>query len=140
MRRTFGFDVLACPRCGGRLRLIALIEQVSVIQRILRHLGAPTEIPAPRPARAPPLPFDARARPMGGDGLRSLLNQPAWCRPAGGAARSLFARLQTKNVWTLSAAGAIISAVSGGTGHRVLCRGAPRVRSKGPRVREGVFG
>jgi hypothetical protein len=24
MRRTFGFDVLACPQCGGRLRLIAL--------------------------------------------------------------------------------------------------------------------
>jgi hypothetical protein len=24
MRRTFGFDVLACPRCGGRLRSIAL--------------------------------------------------------------------------------------------------------------------
>jgi hypothetical protein len=29
MRRTFGFDVLACPRCGGRLRLIALIEQAA---------------------------------------------------------------------------------------------------------------
>ena len=27
MQRTFGFDVLACPRCGGRLRLLALIEQ-----------------------------------------------------------------------------------------------------------------
>jgi hypothetical protein len=26
MARTFGFDVLACPRCGGRLRLMALIE------------------------------------------------------------------------------------------------------------------
>ncbi len=26
MARTFGIDVLACPRCGGRLRLIALIE------------------------------------------------------------------------------------------------------------------
>jgi hypothetical protein len=26
MRRTFGINVLACPRCGGRLRLIALIE------------------------------------------------------------------------------------------------------------------
>ena len=24
MRRTFGFDVLACPRCGGRLRLTLL--------------------------------------------------------------------------------------------------------------------
>jgi hypothetical protein len=55
MERTFGFDVLACPRCGGRLRLIALIEEAAVIDRILRHLGVPTEIPAPRPACAPPL-------------------------------------------------------------------------------------
>ena len=33
MRRTFGFDVLARPGCGGRLRLrlIALIEQAVVI-------------------------------------------------------------------------------------------------------------
>ena len=56
MRRTFGLDVLACPRCGGRLRLVALIKEVAVIDRILCHLGLPTAIPAPRPARAPPLP------------------------------------------------------------------------------------
>ena len=62
MRRTFGFDVLVCPRGGGRLRLIALIEHASVIQRILRHLGRPVEMPEPRPARAPPLPFASRAR------------------------------------------------------------------------------
>ena len=55
MQRTFGFDVLACPRCGGRLRLIALIDQAPVIQHILRHLGLPCEIPSPTPARAPPL-------------------------------------------------------------------------------------
>ena len=55
MRWTFGFDVLTCPRCGGRLRLIALIEEAAVIGRILRHLGLPTEPPVPRPARAPPL-------------------------------------------------------------------------------------
>ena len=54
MRRTFGFDVLACPRCGGRLRLVALIEEASVVERILRHLGLPTQAPEPRPARAPP--------------------------------------------------------------------------------------
>jgi hypothetical protein len=54
MRRTFPFDVLACPRCGGRLRLVALIEQADVVQQILRHLGLPTEVPEPRPARAPP--------------------------------------------------------------------------------------
>ena len=35
MRRTFGVDVLACPRCGGRLRLVALIERALMIQRIL---------------------------------------------------------------------------------------------------------
>ena len=57
MARTFGCDVLACPRCGGRLRLVALIEEAAVIGRVLRHLGLPTEVPAPRPARAPPLPL-----------------------------------------------------------------------------------
>jgi hypothetical protein len=54
MRRTFGFDVLGCPRCGGRLRLIALIEQRVVIARILGHLGLPIEVPGARPARSPP--------------------------------------------------------------------------------------
>jgi Putative transposase/Transposase zinc-binding domain len=54
MRRTFGIDVLECPRCGGRLRLIALIEQARAVERILRHLGLPDR-PKPRAARAPPL-------------------------------------------------------------------------------------
>jgi len=43
--------VLACPRCGGRLRLVALLEAGPVTARILRHLG----LPAARPARAPPI-------------------------------------------------------------------------------------
>ena len=58
MRRTFGFDVLACPRCGSRLRLIALIEEATVIERILGHLGVPTAVPAPHPARVPPFSAD----------------------------------------------------------------------------------
>ncbi|MBA3888531.1 MAG: transposase, partial [Acidobacteria bacterium] len=49
------FDVLSCPRCGGRLRLIALIEEAAVISRMLCHLGLPTDLPVARPARAPPL-------------------------------------------------------------------------------------
>ena len=53
-RRSLGLDVLACPRCGGRLTLIALIEDPAVIQRILRHFGLPTEMPEACPARAPP--------------------------------------------------------------------------------------
>ena len=54
MRRTFGIDVLTCPHCGGRLRLLALIEHTSIVERILRHLGLPTDRPEPRPAGAPP--------------------------------------------------------------------------------------
>jgi hypothetical protein len=54
MRRVFGLDVLVCPRCGHAMRLIAVMEQPDVIRRILRHLGEPTDVPAPAPARAPP--------------------------------------------------------------------------------------
>jgi len=57
LRRSFEFDVLECPRCGGRLQLIAVIEDPAVIERILRHLGLPTDIPEARPARPPPMPF-----------------------------------------------------------------------------------
>jgi len=57
MQRSFGFDVLACPRCGDRLELIALIQDPTVIRRILSHLGLPTDVPAARPARPPPLPI-----------------------------------------------------------------------------------
>jgi hypothetical protein len=56
MQRSFRFDVLACPRCGDRLELVALVEDPKVIRRILSHLGLPTEVPAARPARPPPLP------------------------------------------------------------------------------------
>jgi uncharacterized protein YbaR (Trm112 family) len=55
MRRSLGLDVLACPRCGGRLTLIALIDEPAVVRRVLQHLGLPTEVPETRPARAPPL-------------------------------------------------------------------------------------
>jgi hypothetical protein len=54
-RRSFAIDVLACSQCGGRLRLIATIEDPTVVTRILRHLGLPTELPDLYPARPPPV-------------------------------------------------------------------------------------
>jgi hypothetical protein len=54
MARTCGLAVLACARGGGRLRLIARIEETAVIARILRHVGLPIEIPAPRPPTTMP--------------------------------------------------------------------------------------
>jgi len=49
LRHTFAVDVLACPRCGGRMRVIATIEDPVVIRKILTHLGLPTEVSGPRP-------------------------------------------------------------------------------------------
>ena len=49
MQHTFGVNVLACARSGGRMRVVATIEDRVVIRRILTHLGLPTEAPAPRP-------------------------------------------------------------------------------------------
>jgi hypothetical protein len=54
MRRTFAADVLGCPRCGGRMVVLATIEEPAVIRRILAHLGLSTEPGEPAPARAPP--------------------------------------------------------------------------------------
>ena len=39
MRRAFEADVLACPRCGGRMTVLATIDDPAVIHRILTHLG-----------------------------------------------------------------------------------------------------
>jgi hypothetical protein len=54
MMRAFAVVVLSCPRCSGRLRLVALMTVQKEICRYLRALGEPTEAPARTPARAPP--------------------------------------------------------------------------------------
>jgi hypothetical protein len=58
MRHTFWVDVLACARCGGRMRVVATIEDPVVIRRILTHLGLPTEASAPRPPPSDLFDFD----------------------------------------------------------------------------------
>jgi len=54
LKRTFDVDALQCPKCFGRMKLIAMIEQPEVIEKILDHLGLPTEKPCALPARSPP--------------------------------------------------------------------------------------
>jgi hypothetical protein len=55
MRRAFETDVLACARCGGRMTVLATIEDPAVIHRILTHLGLSTEAGEVLPAaRASP--------------------------------------------------------------------------------------
>lgn len=55
LQRVFEVDALCCPRCGGRMRVLAAITETDVARRILACLNLPT--------RAPPL---ARSRPDDG--------------------------------------------------------------------------
>jgi hypothetical protein len=56
-KRVFGIEIEPCARCGGRLRVIASIEQPELIARILAHRrgrGAPAAPVSSRGPRAPP--------------------------------------------------------------------------------------
>ena len=44
--------VLACPDCGGRLRLLATIDDPAIATKILEHLGLEVEPPQPVAAAA----------------------------------------------------------------------------------------
>jgi len=54
MRRVFHLDVFACPRRGGRLRVIATAQDPLAVQAILARLTRSTapRRPAPPPPRA----------------------------------------------------------------------------------------
>jgi hypothetical protein len=54
MKRTFSLDVLCCPRCSGRLRLVALMTEPKEVRRYLRAIGELTDVPERSPARGPP--------------------------------------------------------------------------------------
>jgi len=47
---VFDLDVERCA-CGGQLKIIAVIEQPEVIERILTHIGLSAQPPPRAPAR-----------------------------------------------------------------------------------------
>jgi hypothetical protein len=53
LQRTFQVDVLACPRCGGRLRVLGEITEPAMVGLVLESLDIPTAAPRPARARAP---------------------------------------------------------------------------------------
>lgn len=58
MARIYEIFPLSCPDCGGQMRIIAFIEDIEPVQRILNHIGEPTEAPPIHPARSPPIEWD----------------------------------------------------------------------------------
>ena len=51
LARTFAVDVLACPKCHGR---IAMVEDPANVARFLAAVGEPTKAPRRSPGRGPP--------------------------------------------------------------------------------------
>ncbi len=54
LARTFGVDVLACPTCQGRMKLLALVKDPASIARCLATAGEATEVPRRSPGRGLP--------------------------------------------------------------------------------------
>ena len=54
LARIYECLLLLFPRCGTPMRIIALVLDPLVIERILRHIDEPVEPPKALPARSPP--------------------------------------------------------------------------------------
>jgi len=54
LARSFAVDVLACPTCQGRMKLLALVKGPASIARYLATAGEATEVPRRSPGRGPP--------------------------------------------------------------------------------------
>ena len=57
LKRVFAIEIETCRRCGGKLEVIASIEDAALIERILAHLEQRRQTEQPR------LPFASRAPP-----------------------------------------------------------------------------
>ena len=53
LRRSFQTDVMECVKCGGRLRVLAVVTEREPVRRILSHLGLPPDAPPLARARDP---------------------------------------------------------------------------------------
>ncbi len=54
IKRVWESDPLVCPRCAHPMRIVSLIDDPEVIERILRHLSLWEQGVRVLPARAPP--------------------------------------------------------------------------------------
>jgi len=53
LQRTFDVDVLECPKCRGRLRILEAVVETDAARQILERLGLPSDSPRLVRARDP---------------------------------------------------------------------------------------
>jgi hypothetical protein len=73
LRRSFEVDVLACPSCGERLRVLGEVTEPAMVTLVLESLGIPSRAPRVARARDP--------TELLGERDTSYQRQPAWRRP-----------------------------------------------------------
>ena len=54
LARTFALDVLACSKCGGRRKLVAMRTEAKSVLRSLASVGESVNVPGRSPCRGPP--------------------------------------------------------------------------------------
>jgi hypothetical protein len=54
LKRTFDVDVLQCPKCKGKMKLIAMVTDPKSVTRYLATIGELVEVPDRSPSRGPP--------------------------------------------------------------------------------------
>jgi hypothetical protein len=139
MRRAFALDVLACPRCGARLRVAATIEDPVAVRRILTSVvcHVPPRLSARvRPLRFPPRPTELISprgtetpRPAAEPGLRHLVLPGSVRGPRGRAVEGVLPDAELADV------GRRPSAAGGGAGPGA--RAPTARRGANPRPRAG---
>ncbi len=56
LKRVFLVDVLECPKCKGRMEILAMVTKPASVSRFLEGIGLPNKAPHPQEARPPPSP------------------------------------------------------------------------------------
>jgi hypothetical protein len=80
IKRVWEADLLLCPNCQSQMRIVALIDQADVIERILRHLGVWEAGVRVESARDPPQPAEPILEPWLEDPFPDYDHEPVFAQ------------------------------------------------------------
>ncbi|MBJ7259720.1 MAG: transposase [Chthoniobacterales bacterium] len=80
IKKVWEADPLLCPHCQNEMRIVALIDQANVIERILRHLGLWEAGVRVESARDPPAPDEPIIEPWLDDPFPDYDHEPVFAQ------------------------------------------------------------
>ena len=76
IKKVWEADPLLCPRCSKEMRIVSLIDEKAVIERILRHLGLWQQGVRVSPTTGPPAPAERVIEPCYDDRFPDYDTEP----------------------------------------------------------------